>query len=78
VQVLAESVALSILGGLVGILLGVGGSGVISRVAGWPTFISSASIVVAVFVSSFVGVGFGLYPARKAASLSPIDALRYE
>jgi putative ABC transport system permease protein len=77
-QFLTESVALSILGGVIGILLGIGGSDLISTLAGWPTFISSASIVIAVFVSSIVGIGFGLYPAQKAAALSPIDALRYE
>ena len=77
-QFLMEAIVLSLLGGLVGIVLGVSGSGLISRIAGWPTFISTNSIFLAVFFSMVVGVFFGYYPARKAASLNPIDALRYE
>jgi putative ABC transport system permease protein len=77
-QFLLEAIVLSMLGGFIGIALGVGGSNLISTFAGWPTFISVNSILLAVFFSMAVGVFFGLYPARKAASLSPIEALRYE
>jgi putative ABC transport system permease protein len=77
-QFLMEAIVMSVLGGLIGIMLGVGGSNLISKFAGWPTFISSNSIFLAVFFSMLVGVFFGFYPARKAASLSPIEALRYE
>lgn len=77
-QFLMEAIVMSLLGGLFGIVVGVGGSNLISKFAGWPTFISSNSIILAVFFSMAVGVFFGFYPARKAASLSPIEALRYE
>ncbi|HEY6193356.1 MAG TPA: ABC transporter permease [Bacteroidota bacterium] len=77
-QFLMEALVLSVLGGLLGIGLGVGGSGLISKIAGWPTFITANSIILAVFFSMLVGVFFGFYPARKASLLHPIDALRYE
>lgn len=77
-QFLMEAIVLSLLGGFMGIILGVSGSSLISKFAGWPTFVSEGSIVLAVFFSMAVGVFFGFYPARKAASLNPIDALRYE
>jgi putative ABC transport system permease protein len=77
-QFLAEAVALSILGGVAGILLGVGVSLAITRGLGWPTEITGASILLAFAFAASVGVFFGYYPARKAAALDPIDALRYE
>jgi len=77
-QFLAEAVLLTMLGGFIGILLGVAGALVISMSLGWPTLISSQSIVLAVVFSSAIGIFFGFYPARKAAGLNPIDALRYE
>jgi putative ABC transport system permease protein len=77
-QFLAEAVALSVLGGVVGILLGVGVSLAITRGLGWPTQITGSSIVLAFAFAGCVGVFFGYYPARKAAALDPIDALRYE
>jgi putative ABC transport system permease protein len=77
-QFLLEAIVMSLLGGVIGIFLGIGGSHLITALANWPTFISTASIVFAVIFSMLVGVFFGYYPARKAASLSPIDALRYE
>lgn len=77
-QFLMEAIVMSLLGGFIGIGLGVGGSKMISSLAGWPIFISSNSILLSVFFSLLVGVFFGFYPARKAASLSPIEALRYE
>ena len=77
-QFLIEAVVLSLLGGLVGVLVGVSASSVISSVLRWPTFISPLAIAVAVVFSIAVGVFFGFYPARKAARLDPIEALRYE
>jgi putative ABC transport system permease protein len=78
IQFLIEAVMVSMIGGFVGIIIGVGGAQLISRMAGWPTLISEASIVLGVVFSGLVGIFFGFYPARKAARLDPIDALRYE
>lgn len=77
-QFLIESITLSLVGGVIGVLFGVGTSITISSTLHWPTAISPASVIVAVVFSVFVGVAFGYYPARKAAALDPIDALRYE
>ena len=77
-QFLVEAVTLSILGGIVGIVLGVLASKLISYFAQWSTLISPGSILLAFVFSALVGVFFGFYPARKAAFLDPIDALRYE
>jgi putative ABC transport system permease protein len=77
-QFLIEAVTLSSLGGIIGILIGLGTSSLLSRFAGWPTLTSVDAIVVAFLFSAAVGVFFGLYPAKKAAALDPIDALRYE
>ena len=77
-QFLIESVVLSLTGGLFGILLGVAVSLSIPRMLGWPTLISTMSIVGSVIFSAAVGIFFGYYPARKAAALDPIEALRYE
>jgi putative ABC transport system permease protein len=77
-QFLIESITLSVVGGIFGVLLGVGSSIVISNTLNWPTLISPISIFASVIFSVLVGVAFGYYPARKAASLDPIDALRYE
>ena len=77
-QFLIEAVTLSAIGGVIGILLGLGTSRVLSVVAHWPTLISIPSIVAAFFVSAAVGIFFGFYPAREAARLDPIEALRYE
>ncbi len=77
-QFLIESVTLSGVGGLFGVLLGVGASIAISETLKWPTLISPISIIASVIFSVFVGVAFGYYPARKAAALDPIEALRYE
>ena len=77
-QFLAESLLLSVLGGLVGIGVGVGGSMVISHLAGWPVRFGPGAVLVAVLFASVVGIFFGWYPARKAASLDPMEALRQE
>jgi putative ABC transport system permease protein len=77
-QFLAEAVALSLVGGLAGIALGITVSQVITKSLGWPVLITAASIAVAFAFSAAVGIFFGWYPARKAANLDPIEALRYE
>ncbi|MBZ5576529.1 MAG: ABC transporter permease [Acidobacteriia bacterium] len=77
-QFLVEAVTLSILGGISGILFGLGASALISHFAGWSTLVSPTAILLAFVFSGLVGVFFGYYPARKAALLDPIDALRYE
>ena len=77
-QFLVEAMTLSIAGGVVGIFLGVVASSVISRAAGWDTVVGVGAVSLAVFFSALVGISFGYYPARKAAYLDPIEALRAE
>jgi putative ABC transport system permease protein len=77
-QFLIEAVALSSVGGLIGIAFGVGASRVLSVYENWPTLISLSSIILSFLFSAAVGIFFGFYPARKAAALDPIEALRYE
>ena len=77
-QFLIEAVTLSSVGGLIGIICGIGASRILSIYAHWPTLISISSIAIAFLFSAAVGVFFGFYPARKAAALDPIEALRYE
>jgi putative ABC transport system permease protein len=77
-QFLTEAVVLSLLGGGIGILFGLSASYLITKTLGWPVLVSPVVIVIAVLFSMAVGVFFGFYPARRAAQLDPIEALRYE
>jgi putative ABC transport system permease protein len=77
-QFLVEAVTLALVGGILGILVGVGGSALIATLAKWSTLITPTSIAVAFGSSAFIGIFFGYFPARKAAYLDPIEALRYE
>ena len=77
-QFLIEAVVLCLLGGIIGIVLGAGGAQVLRHVAHWNTDVSLGSVILAFLFSAVVGVIFGVWPARRAASLDPIVALRYE
>jgi len=78
VQFLIEAVVIAIMGGLIGIGLGVATAEIMGKVLQWAIYINPWSIAVSVAVSGSVGIFFGIYPARRAARLAPIDALRYE
>ena len=77
-QFLIEAVVLSLLGGGIGIIVGIGSSFLITNTLGWSVLVSPLAIVAAVIFSMAVGIFFGFYPAQKAAQLDPIEALRYE
>jgi len=77
-QFLAESVALTFVGGIIGLILAFGASALITKFTGMSTLISSSAIMLAFGVSAAIGIIFGYYPARRAAKLNPIEALRYE
>jgi putative ABC transport system permease protein len=77
-QFLTEAVALSIFGGAIGLALGMLSSELVTRYLGWPTLVSNNWIFISFLASVAIGIFFGFYPARKAAQLDPIDALRYE
>jgi putative ABC transport system permease protein len=77
-QFLVESVAMSVLGGIVGLAVGYGGAALLGHITGWATATPASAVILAVGFSAAVGMFFGYYPARKAAALDPIQALRYE
>ena len=77
-QFLVESIVLSAMGGLKGVLLGYLGAAIVGMATGWSTAVPTAAVPVAAGFSIAVGVFFGYYPARKASALNPIEALRYE
>jgi putative ABC transport system permease protein len=77
-QFLVEALALSTLGGLIGVSFGLLAGMQLAKKFDWPLLIRPDIIIVAVGFSALVGIGFGLYPARKASQLDPIEALRYE
>ncbi len=77
-QFLVESIVLSCLGGVFGILVGVGTAKLVTMITGWNTLISPSAILMSFTFSAFIGIFFGFYPAKKAAALDPIEALRYE
>jgi putative ABC transport system permease protein len=77
-QFLIEAMVLSLMGGIIGILLGVGSSQLVSKLNGWPVLVSSSSVIIAFVFSGAVGIAFGFYPVHKTAQLDPIDALRFE
>jgi putative ABC transport system permease protein len=78
IQFMIESIVISFVGGLIGIVLGIITSELVAKFGGWPVVITISSIVLSFVFSAAIGLFFGWYPARKAASLNPIDALRYE
>jgi putative ABC transport system permease protein len=77
-QFMIESIVISFIGGLIGILLGIVASWLVGKFGGWPIVITLSSIILSFVFSAAIGLFFGWYPARKAAALNPIDALRYE
>jgi putative ABC transport system permease protein len=77
-QFLVEALVLSLVGGVIGIILGVGASQLISQLFKWPTLVSIQALFLSFSFAGGVGIFFGFYPARKAAQLDPIEALRYE
>ncbi len=77
-QFLVEAVVMAATGGVIGVLLGIGSSEILKDWAQWPTLIDPSIVVIAFVFSGAVGIFFGFYPAKKAANLDPIDALRYE
>jgi putative ABC transport system permease protein len=78
VQFLVEAIVVSMVGGAAGVLLGIGSTGLIARLAEWPTLLSGPAVAVAFLFSAAVGIVFGFYPARRASRLDPITALRAE
>ncbi len=77
-QFLVESIVMSILGGIIGIGVGFAGASILGQLTGWSTVVSPETVMIALIFSAGVGIFFGFYPARKAAALNPIEALRYE
>ena len=78
IQFMIESIVISFIGGLIGIALGITISELVAKFGGWPVVITVSSVLLSFLFSAVIGLFFGWYPARKAAALNPIDALRYE
>lgn len=77
-QFLIEAVIISVLGGVIGVLLGIGASAAIKYLAGWPVYVQAYSVILSFAVCTVTGIFFGWYPAQKASRLDPIEAIRYE
>jgi putative ABC transport system permease protein len=77
-QFIVEAIALSLTGGLIGVIAGLGVAGGVRQMLRWATIISPGAIAIAVGIAAAVGLCFGLYPARQASRLDPIEALRFE
>jgi putative ABC transport system permease protein len=77
-QFLIESIVMSLFGGAIGVGLGFAGARILGNVMGWSTLVNAETVTIALVFSAAVGIFFGFYPARKAARLNPIEALRYE
>lgn len=77
-QFLTESILISVIGGILGILLGIGASQLVGKIMTWPVVVMPQAVMASFLVCTAIGIFFGWYPARKAANLDPIDALRYE
>jgi putative ABC transport system permease protein len=78
VQFLVEAVVLSLAGGVIGILAGIGAAQALTLLLEWPTRVSASTVALAFGIAAAVGIAFGFYPARRASQLDPINALRYE
>jgi ABC-type antimicrobial peptide transport system permease subunit len=78
VQFLVEAMVLSLAGGTIGVLAGIGASQALTILLEWPTHVGLSTIALAFGIAAAVGIAFGFYPARRASRLDPIDALRYE
>ena len=77
-QFLIEAVLISVTGGIIGVAFGVGASAIVNVLFKWPVYIQAYSVILSFFVCTITGIFFGWYPARKAANLDPIEAIRYE
>jgi len=77
IQFMIEAVLLSVIGGLIGVILGISASMISSSFTNWPSVVSVTSILLSFGFAAMVGIFFGIYPARKASQLDPIESLRY-
>ena len=77
-QFLIEAILISVTGGIIGVLLGIGAAYIVKIVLGWPVFVQAYSVILSFIVCTVTGIFFGWYPAQKASDLDPIEAIRYE